>query len=148
MPYSILSGRGHRLGSLKKAVKTMNKWKSVVHWKTGELCKPASGFEYAVLTWLNKNQYDFDWQIPLETDIATPQLKKMSVYHVDLFIKTGPFENRFVEIKGTFNRKSGGGLQKWLWLQARHPTSLLWMKQELIELGIVDKGRHYLAESR
>jgi hypothetical protein len=148
-PYSVMAGRGHPAGRLKRSIATMRSFESVVHWKTDELCHPASGFEHAVLVWLRKERIDFDWQVPFTTPLLTPGGKK-SVYHVDLFIKSGPMASTYVEIKGTWHRRHDhdGGRAKWEWFHAEHPNSQLWMRCDLVRLGIIDPARAYLAAAK
>ena len=149
-PSSVMSGRGHPAGKLKKAIMTMRSFKSVKHWKTNEICYPASGFEYAVLVWLCMNKYDFGWQIPIQLPMLTPKLKRSVIYNVDCFIKSGPFANTFIEIKGTWSRRQNndGGYAKWEWFHANYPNSQLWMRKDLIKLNIIDDNRSYLEKAR
>jgi hypothetical protein len=149
-PYSVLSGRGHPLGKLQKAIATMRSFAPVVHWKTGELCHSASGFEHAVLIWLNINLYDFAWQVPICTEMLSPKRHQPVIYNVDLYIKSGPFVNTYVEVKGTWSRRVGndGGRAKWEWFHATYPNSQLWMRCDLKRLGIIDAKRAYLDSAR
>lgn len=150
MPYSVLSGSGHPRGKLKKAIATMRSFKPVEHWLTGEICHPASGFEHAVLVWLNENKYDFDWQVPIQTPMLTQKLRKFVIYNVDLYIKTGPFADIFVEVKGTWTRRTNndGGRAKWEWFHLNYLNSQLWMRDDLMRLGIIDAQRTYLEKAR
>lgn len=150
MPYSVMSGSGHPHGRLKKAIATMRSYAPVLHWKTGEECCPASGFEHAVLVWLNKNKYDFDWQIPIETPMLTLKRRQPVVYNVDFYIKSGPFADTFVEVKGTWTRRrnNDGGKAKWNWFHSVHSNSQLWMRDDLQRLGIIDAQRAYLERAR
>ena len=149
-PASVLEGRGHPKGSSEKACKTMKLFTPQNHWRTNEICFSQSGYEFAVLTWLNENRIDFDWQIPFEMDELLPVKKISRIYTIDLFMKDGPFAQTFVEIKGTWSRKkdNDSGLRKWLWFQQKFPNSRLWMKNELLDLGIIDKKRTYLSVAR
>ena len=150
VPHSVLSGRGHPRGKLKKAIATMHSYSAVKHWNTGELCIPMSGYEHAVLTWLCENTYDFDWQVPLQLPMLTPKLQKNVVYNVDFYIKSGPFADSYVEVKGTWSRRVGadGGKIKWNWLKSNYPKSQLWMRDDLIRLGIIDQHRTYLQKAK
>lgn len=149
-PYSVMNGCGHPAGKLKKSIKTMRSFNPVVHWKTGEICYPASGFEHAVLVWLCANKYDFVWQCPVQMTLLTPKLQRPMIYNVDFYIKSGPFVDTYVEVKGTWVRRFGndGGKAKWEWLHEKYPTSQLWMREDLIRLGIIDVQRSYLREAR
>ncbi len=149
MPYAVLAGRSHPARSLKKAVAAMRSYKPVLHWKTNEVCYSSSGYEHAVLVWLNKNRYDFEWQIPFQTPLLTQKLKRFAKYNVDLYIKDGKFANIYVEIKGTWSRRIGdGGLAKWEWFHATHTNSILWMRSDLLALGIIDMMDAYLKKAK
>jgi len=132
-------GTSHPRRSLSKRVVASYKRCLIPHWKTGNLCAAHGGYELATLIWLNLNQIDYDWQIPMVTNILTPK-GKCSIYNVDLFVKDGKFKNTWIEIKGTWNRKNGHvGKLKWEWLNKNYPNSQLWMKSELEQLGILSK---------
>ena len=145
-----MSGRGHPAGRLKKSIATMRSYASVNHWKTGEVCHPASGFEHAVLIWLSENRYDFAWQVPFEMPMFTPKLHRPVIYNVDFYIKTGSFANTYIEVKGTWSRRvnNDGGQAKWKWFHATYPNSQLWMRDDLQRLGIIDAQRAYLEKAR
>lgn len=149
-PDVVLRGAGHPSDRLKKAITTMRFFAPVCHWKTSEVCYPASGFEHAVLVWLNENRYDFNWQVPIQTPMLTPIRKRPVVYNIDFYIKSGPFSDVFVEVKGTWNRRSGndGGKAKWEWFHSTHLNSQLWMREDLKRLGIIDAQRAYLTKAR
>lgn len=149
-PYSVMSGRGHPRGRLKKAIATMRSFEPVIHWKTGDVCYPSSGFEHAVLTWLNAHAYDFAWQVPFEMPVLTPKLGRPVIYNVDFYVKSGPFADTYIEVKGTWSRRtnSDGGKAKWQWFHATYPNSQLWMRDDLQRLGIIDAQRAYLEKAR
>ena len=149
-PYAVMQGMGHPKGRLKKAIATMLSFAPVIHWNTGEVCNPVSGFEHAVLVWLNDQRYDFDWQIPFEMPELTPKLRRHVIYNVDLYIKSGPFVDTYVEIKGTWARRSNndGGKAKWEWFHSKNLNSQLWMRDDLKRLGIIDAQRSYLEKAR
>lgn len=145
---SVCNGVGHPSRTQDKWLASCKKFVPVLHWKTGVLCHIQSGYEHAVISWLNKNQYDFDWQIPIQTELIDKRGKKR-IYIVDAFIKSGNFANTYVEIKGTWNTKVGElGMQKWTWFHAIHPNSVLWTEKTLIELGIFQSGKKYLRKLR
>jgi hypothetical protein len=149
-PDVVIRGAGHPNDSLKKAIATMRSFSTLPHWKTGEVCYPASGFEHAVLVWLNENHYDFDWQVPVQTPMLTPKLQQPVIYNVDCYIKSGPFSNTYIEVKGTWDRRKGndGGKAKWEWFHSEYPNSQLWMREDLKRLGIIDAQRAYLEKAR
>lgn len=141
-PGSVVTGRGHPARAAKKSAKTRKKHPCVVHWKTGELCYSDSSWEYATLLWLNENKYDFDWQVVFETNLLSKKGINLK-YFIDLFIKSGPFKNVYVEIKGTWKRShhDGTGKLKWDWFQSTHQNSQLWMKDKLEALQILVNGK-------
>ena len=149
LPYAVMQGMGHPKGRLKKAIATMRSYQPVFHWQTGDECHSASGFEHAVLIWLNHNRYDFDWQVPILTSLTTPKGRQV-IYNVDVYVKSGPFADTYVEIKGTWSRRSNndGGKTKWEWFHANFPNSQLWMRSDLERLGIIDAQRAYLSRAR
>jgi len=125
-PNNIVRGHGHEKRAYtkmaKNAIKTRLSYPPVQHWKTGELCYSQSSWEYATLLWLTKHSYDFDWQIPIVTDIVTSTGKK-ATYVVDLHIKDKKFDDLYVEIKGRwFSDKSR---MKWDWFHTQYPNSQL-----------------------
>lgn len=137
IPSNVMRGTSHPKRAAKKIMAASFGAASISHWLTGELCVARGSYERATLAWLNTNQYDYDWQIPITTPILTPK-GKQSIYYVDLLIKSGQFANTYVEIKGTWNRKNGHiGKAKWEWFHDAHPNSQLWMKVELLERGII-----------
>ena len=73
-----------------------------------------------------------------------------AIYHIDFFIKSGPFTNTYVEAKGTWVRRanSDGGRAKWEWFHAIYPNSVLWTRDELKKLGIIDVQRAYLERAK
>jgi len=139
---SVIAGHGHPHRGRQRSAQSQRKSLPVIHWKTATTCVTQSSYEYATLMWLNKNQYDFDWQVPITTPFLTPVRKNFAIYYIDLFIKDGPFAKQYVEIKGTWNKKfksdSINPRQKWEWFHAEHPNSLLWMQSELTSLNILD----------
>lgn len=143
---SVLQGVRHPNTSHDKWLQSCQKWKPIEHWRTLQQCQIQSGYEHAVLTWLNANQIDFDWQIPFETPFVDSRGIKR-VYIIDLFIKSGKFTDTYVEIKGTWNTSAGKiGKQKWKWFHETHSNSLLWYEKDMIELGIFTSGKTYLRQ--
>jgi len=136
-PHNVLRGSEHPIRAQRTRVIALNKRNSVLHWKTGEECFSQSGWERGVLLWLNKNNYDFDWQIPFETPFITKR-NKLSIYYVDLYVKSGPYADKYVEIKGrTSYRSTSESLKKWNWFHASHSNSQLWQQRELRLLDII-----------
>jgi hypothetical protein len=141
---NVTKGVGHPNRSHNKWLATCASFKPILHWKTPKPCLVQSSYEHAVVTWLNHNQYDFDWQIPIQTHLIN-QRGRSRIYHIDLFIKSGPYAHTYVEIKGTWDTKVGRlGRQKWEWFHSTHPNSILWTESELISMGIFKDGRSYL----
>lgn len=140
---NILRGRSHPNRQPEKIAHTMNSFPTVQHWLTGELCHSRSGYEYVVLLWLNANQYDFDWQVPIFTPLSTKKSKRLARYVVDLRIKSGPFTSTYVEIKGWWGKRTIASKRKWEWFHETYSNSQLWMKDELIALGIITDWHTY-----
>lgn len=145
-PSVVLSGSGHPVRGMKKIAAFRHGLPVVLHWKTNEECYSDSRWEYAVLMWLNKHKYDYNWQISFETPFETPSRKLTSIYNVDLFIKSGPYCDFYVEIKGTWKLKHNKKVEpvssklKWDWFHSTYQNSVLWMRPELEALGILVKG--------
>lgn len=57
-------------------------------------------------------------------------------------MKDGPFTDTYVEIKGTFSRKNGHiSKEKWEWFHDEHSNSVLWIREDLLDLGIISSLR-------
>lgn len=136
-PTNVMRGTSHPIEKQAKVTRSCLNASFVIHWKTcRELCAHGS-YEAATLRWLNELTYDYDWQVPVVTPFLTPTGKR-STYYVDLYVKDGPHADTYVEIKGTWARKNGAvGRRKWEWFHGVHPNSVLWMKDDLIGLGIL-----------
>lgn len=152
-PNNILNGRSHRkrmnekkrLTSIRhfgtnhpsqnkeihlKMNKTSTKRYVKKYWKTNEDFVCQGSYEAAFLDWINMFQYEIEWQIPFT-------MPNQRVYFVDAFIKTGPYANTWIEIKGFFR---GDAKEKWDWFHSKHlNNSQLWTKKELREIGILPK---------
>jgi len=136
-PENVIRGTSHPKRKMQKIVKSSFASFVDEHWKTGQKLFCHGSYEVAVVRWLNDHNYDFDWQVAFDTPFRTPK-NKISLYFVDVLIKTGPFSNTYVEIKGTWIRKNGYvGKAKWEWFHKEHPNSQLWMKPELTRYGIL-----------
>jgi len=123
----------------QKTLDGLHKITTLVHWKTGEKLKCNASYEVAFVEWCNENKIDFDWQIAITTPILTPAGRK-SVYFIDAYVKSGKFENVWIELKGTFNRKNGHiGKAKWEWFHSENPNSLLATGDVLKEMGVFQK---------
>ena len=154
-PNNVLNGHSHPMRAHEKKMisfaKTLNSNPIVLHWNTGVECISQSGYEYATLLWLNKNRYDFDWQIPFLTPFDNDKIKRKSIYTIDLKIKTGPYEDTWVEIKGYWasSRKTSTchAKRNWEWFHENYPNSQLWMKSQLLELGILRKDSKVVYDS-
>jgi hypothetical protein len=162
-PSAICEGKGHYKRRLLKTRATClkkygvewvsqcpeifhksRKWRTktalIRHWKTGKELICTASYEVAFVNWANFNQIDFDWQIPITTQLLTPSGRK-SIYFVDVFIKDGEFANTWIEIKGWF---SPIGKRKWEWFHETYPNSQLWTYDRLVALGIlVSKIKSY-----
>jgi hypothetical protein len=132
MPYSVMAGHGHPTRGNVNKVKNSKKTIIVQHWKTGKELSCTGSYEVAFVKWCNHNKIDFDWQIPK----ITPDNR---TYFVDAYIKNGQHVNKWIEIKGTWNRKNGHvGKRKWEWFHSMNKgNSELWTREKLIELGIL-----------
>jgi len=101
-----------------KNAKAQNNSCILFHWKTNEELVCVGSYEKRVIEHLNKNQVDFDFQIPFDM----PDGRR---YFVDLHLKE---QNLWVEIKGWFR---GDGKEKWDWFHSEYPNSELWNEQFL-----------------
>jgi hypothetical protein len=77
---------------------------------------------------------------PIALDEVRRRLKlaktgRFRKYYVDMYIKSGPWVDTYVEIKGYLR---GMGKEKWEWFLTKHPNSQLWTHPRLLELGIID----------
>lgn len=133
-PYTVMYGSGSPSQRIKKAARTLSSYPAIKHWKTDELCGVRSSYEYACICWLNKNQIDFDWQVPIKTPFLT-RTGKVSVYWIDLFLKSGQFANTWIEIKGRW--RNGDNQHKWEWFHEKFSNSALWTLEKLQELNIM-----------
>jgi len=89
------------------------------HWKTKELILCRASYEYAVVSKLNKEKINYDWQIKFNLDDDT-------VYFCDLFLIDS---NIYIEIKGFFWKKKSK--DKWELFHLQHKNSELWMHKEV-----------------
>ncbi len=130
-PFVVMGGHGHPARGQHNRSKKSKLSVTLNHWKTSiELICTAS-YEVAVVSWLNKNKFDYDWQVPVQSPFGT--------YYIDLLIKDGEFVNTWIEIKGTWDRKNGHiGKQKWEWFHENYPNSQLWMHEDLLKLEIIN----------
>ena len=139
-PNTILNGHGHPARGYREQSRTLRKHPPIIHWKTNKECYSQSSYEFAVLLWLNFNNYDFSWQVPFTTPFKQIKRDHESIYIIDLYIKSGPFADKYVEIKGYW--RSEESKKKWNWFHSQNLNSELWQKNRLIELGILDhKGK-------
>ena len=106
------------------------------HWKTGQTIWSRGSYEQAFISWCNTNQVDFDWQIPIKTPLLTPS-GRLSTYIIDAFIKSGEFENTWIEIKGWVGANFGVGKRKLEWFHETFENSELWTKERLQKLKIL-----------
>lgn len=145
---SVLKGVRHPNTTHEKWLNSCKSWKPIKHWKTFDDCQIQSGYEHAVVSWLNKNQIDFDWQIIFTTPFVDARGVNR-IYIVDVFIKSGEFANTFIEIKGTWNTNAGKiGKMKWEWFHEKHSNSLIWLEKDLISLGVFTSGKTYLRKNK
>lgn len=139
LPYRVWRGHCHPHRGIINSNKRRLSIDAIPHWKTGEPCHSQSSWEAKTLRWLNYNQYDYDWQVPFRTALRSPSGRQL-VYIIDVFIKTGPFEATYVEIKGSWDRykdPSKRDRSKWEWFNSTYPNSQLWMRPELEALEIL-----------
>mgnify|MGYP001568999844 CR=1 FL=1 len=108
----------------KKQAKNQNNSYVLYHWKTNEEVVCRGSYEKKVIEYLNKNQIDFDFQIPFDI----PDGRR---YFVDLYLKD---QNLWIEVKGYKREKN---MKKWDWFHSEYPNSELWDKQKLQQLGIL-----------
>jgi len=106
-----------------KQVKGMRKTITISHWKTGELLSCTGTYEVNVVSRLNEDCTEFDWQIPF----TMPSGK---VYYCDLYL---PIEDKYVEIKGYWMQQVSK--DKWEWFHKTYPNSELWDRDRLKSLG-------------
>lgn len=112
----------------KRAARARAKSSRMIHWRTQEELVCIGSYERAFVEWCNKNEIDFDWQIP-------HKMPDGRTYIVDAFIKTGEFANTWIEIKGWLRQDKRN---KWDWFHSTNPTnSQLWMKPQLKSIGIL-----------
>lgn len=144
-PNHVCMGMSHPLRQAQKSAQTRKSFPIVTHWKTGDECHSQSGWEFATLLWLNKNRYDFDWQVPFVTELSTKKARK-AWYIVDLYLKSGPFTNTYVEIKGAWNvHNNERNRLKWEWFHTTHANSVLWMSADLHRLGVLHRSKPHPA---
>lgn len=120
---------------LLKAAKNLNKSVKLSHWKTGEELSCTSSYEYAVVSELNKQQIDFDWQIPFDLIIDN----KSYVYYIDLYLKD---RNIYVEIKGFF-RDGNLSQKKWEIFHEKYKNSEIWFLDEVKKFVNLNENRIY-----
>lgn len=109
--------------SLKVAKKSQYA-KVLRHWKTQEEIVCVGSYEYAVVSFWNKNEIDYQWQIPFK-------MPNGKVYIIDAFL---PKRNLYVEIKGYMRDHSK---KKWEWFHNRYSNSELWNKPKLKEMKLI-----------
>lgn len=127
-PYSVLAGHCHPRRGHHNRCSSSRRSTILMHWKTGDNIVCVGSYERKVVEFLNVNKIDFEWQIP-------KTMPSGKTYYVDLFLKEA---NVWVEIKGTWKRNNGEiSKAKWEWFHSEHPNSMLWMKDQLIDLGIL-----------
>lgn len=111
-----------------KGRSVMRKSSVTLHWVSGEEIVCVGTYERAFVDWCNRNQIDFDWQIP-------HKMPDGRTYIVDAFVKSGEYAGQWIEIKGYMSEI---GQEKWSWFHGKHPhDSQLWNLPRLEELGIL-----------
>jgi hypothetical protein len=93
-----------------------SRWRKVIlkHWKTNQEIICISSYEFAIVSYLNSNKIDYDWQVKIN-------LPNNLIYFVDLFLKK---ELKYVEIKGIF--WSVLNKEKWELFNSIYPNSEIW----------------------
>lgn len=110
-----------------KARRSMRTSIIMFHWKTGEELICVGSYEVAFVNWCNKNNFDYDWQIP-------HKMPDGRTYIVDAYVKDGPLNDYWVEIKGFF---SDVGKQKWQWFSSTIKNAKLLTHDELKKLDVL-----------
>ena len=108
-----------------KAAKSSNNSYILKHWLSNENIVCVASYEKMVISYLNKNYIDYNWQ---------PQVFTMldgRTYRPDLYL---PDEDKWIEIKGYFRDDAE---EKWEWFHKEYPNSELWDKKKLKEAGIL-----------
>jgi len=95
------------------------------HWKTGKKLFCKGSYEVRVVSFLNFNKIDFNWQIPIKL------LNSKRLYICDLYL---PDSDVYIEIKGCWR---GPSRSKWLEFKHKFPNSVLWSTKVLKQLGIL-----------
>lgn len=113
-----------------KITKSSNNSGILYHWKTNEELIWRASYERKTIEWLNKSQFDFEWQNYIFT------MPDGRTYRPDLFF---PQSQTFIEIKGYFRKDA---LEKWEWFKSTFDSLRvrpyeLWDKQKLKEIGIL-----------
>lgn len=112
-----------------RAQRNRSKVTIMTHWRTGVDLTCRASYEVAVIEWLNKYQYDFEWQIPF----TMPDGRR---YFVDVHVLSGPFADTWIEIKGYLDPLSR---EKCDWFRLEHSNFVVWDEQRLIELQVLAK---------
>lgn len=121
--YNILQANNYIL----KGTKTCNKLYTIIDKQNNKIYTCQGLYEYYTVKSLVERNIKFEWQIPF----WMPNKKK---YTVDLYF---PNEDKYVEIKGYFWKDAQ---EKWEWFHIEHPNSELWMKDQLVKYGFLDKN--------
>jgi hypothetical protein len=111
-----------------RARRSMRKSKVFQHWKSQQEIICVGSYEASFVEWCNRNEYDFDWQIPH----TMPNGRK---YIIDAKVHDGPLAGFWIEIKGYMSKI---GEEKWKWFHKNNPNdSKILMQEELKALGIL-----------
>ena len=120
----------------KKQTGSMNDVECVNHWKTKRKLQCRGAFEKLTVEFWNRNNVDFEWQIPFK-------MPSGRVYIVDAYL---PEEDKYIEIKGRFLKNVSK--MKWEWFHEAYPNSELWTMDVLIDKGIFYKSYYYHKNKR
>lgn len=111
-----------------KARRSIRTSKILKHWKTDKELVCVGSYESSFVEWCNKNQFDFDWQIPQNM----PDGRK---YIIDAKVHDGPLTGLWVEIKGYMSEV---GREKWEWFHSNNmENSRILFQNDLRELGVL-----------
>jgi hypothetical protein len=113
--------------TFSRAQRSRKRSQIIKHWRTGEDLVCTASYEIAVVGWMNKNAYDFEWQVPF----TMPDGHR---YFIDMHVLSGPFVDTWVEIKGYYDERAK---KQCTWFRSEHTNFQLWDEGRLKELGIM-----------
>ncbi len=126
--YGVSHPLQHRDFQVKAAKRAKRSW-TTKHWRTGAEVVTVGSYEKAVVSWLNAERIDYEWQVSFK-------LRDGSLYFVDLHIIP---TDTFVEIKGRW--RLDGDRAKWDEFCESHPTAELWGERKLTQMSLIPKRK-------